>query len=109
MNATLAKSKELEAEKLFDKTGKNYIDCLIDFVDNARAGSVSVDDIADLEARFKELKEKIKEAEEQMELIENLQADLIQKLSDRTIKHFADGVQKYFKESGYLDNINTQI
>ena len=30
-------------------------------------------------------------------------------MSDRTIKHFADGVQKYFKQSGYLDNIQTEI
>lgn len=32
-----------------------------------------------------------------MALIENLQADLIKKLSERTIEKFADGVQKYFK------------
>ena len=44
-----------------------------------------------------------------MALIENLQADLIKQLSDRTVKHFADGVQKYFKQSGYLDNIQTEI
>ena len=42
-----------------------------------------------------------------MVLIENLQADLIKQLSERTIKQFADGVQKYFKQSGYLDNIDT--
>lgn len=44
-----------------------------------------------------------------MALIEDLQASLIQKLSDRTIKKFADGVQKYFKQSGYLDKMNTTI
>lgn len=44
-----------------------------------------------------------------MALIEDLQASLIQKLSDRTIEKFADGVQKYFKQSGYLDNMNTTI
>lgn len=81
----------------------------MDWFDNAKAGSVSVDDIQDLEDRFRRLQEAIKNAEEQMALIENLQADLIKKLSDRTVKHFADGVQKYFKQSGYLDNIQTEI
>lgn len=58
---TLAKSKQEGAEKLFDKEGgKTYIDCLIDFVDNAKAGSVNVDDIKDLEERLKKLKEDIK-------------------------------------------------
>ena len=106
---TLATSMDEEAKKLFDKTGKNYIDLIVDWFDNARAGSVNVDDIKDLEIRFKRLQDAIKNAEEQMALIENLQAELIKKLSDRTIKQFADGVQKYFKESGYLNNINTEI
>lgn len=106
---TLATSKDETAPNLFDKKGKNYIDCLLEFVDNAKAGTVSVDDIQDLEARFKRLQEAIKNAEEQMVLIENLQADLIKQLSERTIKHFADGVQKYFKQSGYLDNLDTEI
>ena len=44
-----------------------------------------------------------------MRLVENLQADLIKKLSERTIEKFAKGVEKYFKESGYLDNLNTTI
>ena len=65
---------------------------LIKFVNEAKAGSVSVDDIKDLEERFKKLSEAIKRAEDEMVLIENLQAELIKKLSDRTIKHFADGV-----------------
>ena len=61
---TLATTKDEGAEKMFDKTGKNYIDCIIEFVDNAKAGSVSVDDIQDLEVRFKRLQEAIKNAEE---------------------------------------------
>ena len=60
---TLATSKDTVAPDLFDKTGKNYIDCIIEFVDNAKAGSVSVDDIHDLEDRFRRLQEAIKNAE----------------------------------------------
>ena len=52
---TLATSKDETAPNLFDKKGKTYIDCLLEFVDNAKAGSVSVDDIKDLEIRFKRL------------------------------------------------------
>lgn len=59
---TLATSKDETAPKLFDKTGKNYIDLIVDWFDNARAGSVSVDDIKDLEIRFKRLQEAIKNA-----------------------------------------------
>lgn len=61
---TLATSKDTVAPNLFDKTGKNYIDCIIEFVDNAKAGSVSVDDIKDLEIRFKRLQDAIKDAEQ---------------------------------------------
>ena len=92
---TLARSKEQgqETQDLFDKSqGLSYVEYLIKFVNEAKAGSVSVDDIKDLEERFKKLSEAIKRAEEEMVLIENLQAELIKKLSDRTIKHFADGV-----------------
>ena len=92
---TLARSKEQgqETQDLFDKSqGLSYVEYLIQFVNEAKAGSVSVDDIKDLEERFKKLSEAIKRAEEEMVLIENLQAELIRKLSDRTIKHFADGV-----------------
>lgn len=54
MTTTLAKSKQEGAEKLFDKEGgKNYIDCLIDFVDNARAGLVNVEDVEELEEKFR--------------------------------------------------------
>lgn len=92
---TLARSKEQgqETQDLFDKSqGLSYVEYLIQFVNEAKAGSVSVDDIKDLEERFKKLSEAIKRAEDEMVLIENLQAELIRKLSDRTIKHFADGV-----------------
>ena len=92
---TLARSKEQGqgAQDLFDKSqGLSYVEYLIQFVNEAKSGSVSVDDIKDLEERFKKLSEAIKRAEEEMVLIENLQAELIRKLSDRTIKHFADGV-----------------
>lgn len=61
---TLATSKDTVAPNLFDKTGKNYIDCIIEFVDNAKAGAVNVDDIHDLEDRFKRLQEAIKNAEQ---------------------------------------------
>lgn len=61
---TLAISKDETAPNLFDKKGKNYIDCIIEFIDNAKAGSVGVDDIKDLEIRFKRLQEAIKNAEE---------------------------------------------
>ena len=92
---TLARSKEQgqETQDLFDKSqGLSYVEYLIKFVNEAKAGSVSVDDIKDLEERFKKLSDAIKRAEDEMVLIENLQAELIKKLSDRTIKHFADGV-----------------
>ena len=61
---TLATSNDEGAEKMFDKTGKTYIDLIVDWFDNARAGSVSVDDIQDLEVRFKRLQEAIKNAEQ---------------------------------------------
>ena len=61
---TLATSKDQGAEKLFDRTGKSYIDLIVDWFDNAKAGSVSVDDIQDLEDRFKRLQEAIKNAEQ---------------------------------------------
>lgn len=61
---TLATTKDEGAEKMFYKTGKNYIDCIIEFVDNAKVGTVNVDDIHDLEDRFKRLQEAIKNAEQ---------------------------------------------
>lgn len=61
---TLATSKDEGAKKLFDKTGKNYIDLIVDWFDNAKAGTVNVDDIHDLEDRFKRLQEAIKNAEQ---------------------------------------------
>ncbi len=92
---TLARSKEQgqDTQDLFDKSqGLSYLDYLIKFVNEAKSSSVKVDDIKDLEERFKKLSEAIQQAEKEMLLIENLQAGLIRKLSDRTVKHFADGV-----------------
>lgn len=92
---TLARSKEQgqDTQDLFDKSqGLSYIQQLIKFVNEAKAGSVNVDDIKDLEDRLKKLKEDIKRAKEEAVLAENMWADLMKKLSDRTVKHLADGV-----------------
>lgn len=73
---TLARSKDdggQDTQDLFDKTqGLSYVEYLIKFVNEAKSGSVSVDDIKDLEERFQKLREAIKRAEEEMVLIENL-------------------------------------
>lgn len=53
---TLARSKEQgqDTQDLFDKTqGLSYIQQLIKFVNEAKSASVSVDDIKDLEERFR--------------------------------------------------------
>ena len=53
---TLARSKEQgqDTQDLFDKTqGLSYLDYLIKFVNEAKSSSVSVDDIKDLEERFR--------------------------------------------------------
>lgn len=72
---TLARSKEQgqDTQDLFDKTqGLSYLEYLIKFVNEAKSSSVKVDDIKDLEERFKKLSEAIKSAEDEMLLIENL-------------------------------------
>ena len=92
---TLARSKEQgqDTQDLFDKSqGLSYIQQLIKFVNEAKAGSVNVDDIKDLEDRLKKLKEDIKRAKEEAVFAEKMWADLMKKLSDRTVKHLADGV-----------------
>lgn len=53
---TLARSKEQgqETQDLFDKSqGLSYVEYLIKFVNEAKSSSVSVDDIKDLEERFR--------------------------------------------------------
>lgn len=62
---TFARAEDSDkSTKLFDKKdGKNYIDCILDFIDNARTSSVTVDDIDELEARFKHIQEETAELE----------------------------------------------
>lgn len=61
---TFARAEDSDkSTKLFDKKGKNYIDCILDFIDNARTSSVTVDDIDELEARFKRIQEETAELE----------------------------------------------
>ena len=97
------------ATKLFDKTGKNYIDCILDFIDNAKISSVDVEDIEELEERFRRIKEETERLENGLKTIKELQDDLLDTLTKRSIEPMAKKVEQYFQRSGYLDNLNTKI
>lgn len=108
--STFAHAKDdKKATKLFDKTGKNYIDCILDFIDNAKTSSVDVEDIEELEERFNKIKEQTQEIERKLQAINDLQDELLNTLTQKSIKPLAERVVKYFKNSGYLDGLDTEI